>query len=76
MQFVRLNVDELPDLGEKYRVTALPYFIFLKKQSIEERFDSSSQERWARALRVCVCVCVCVLLSDTLTRRTEWKPRL
>jgi hypothetical protein len=45
VQFVRVYLDDLPALGEKYRVPTLPYVIFIKKQSIEERLDNPSEER-------------------------------
>jgi thiol-disulfide isomerase/thioredoxin len=45
VQFLRLDAEALPQVAgsERYRVTGMPYFIFFKKQSIEDRMETDSE---------------------------------
>lgn len=44
-QFLRVDLEQMPQLAERFRVNNLPYVIFMKKQSIEDRMDTESEER-------------------------------
>jgi thiol-disulfide isomerase/thioredoxin len=56
VQFLRLDAEALPQIAgsERYRVSGMPYFIFLKKQSIDDRMETDSEEKLEQAvLRLC-----------------------
>ena len=46
VQFLRLDAEALPGVAgnDRYRVNGMPYFIFFKKQSIEDRKETDSEE--------------------------------
>ena len=43
--FVKIDVDEVPDLAEKYQVQAMPTFLFLRGDKEIDRFSGASVEK-------------------------------
>lgn len=44
VRFIKVDVDEFPDLAELYNVSALPYLIFFKDGKLTEYFVKGSDE--------------------------------
>lgn len=40
--FIKLDVDELPDVAMKYEVNSMPTFLFIKNGNIVNRFSGAS----------------------------------
>jgi thioredoxin len=47
VHFVKVDVDESPELSEKYKVEAMPTFVFLKNQNEVDRLLGASKEQLA-----------------------------
>ena len=43
--FIKIDVDEVPDLAEKYQVQAMPTFLFLRGDKEIDRFSGASVEK-------------------------------
>jgi thioredoxin 1 len=43
--FVKVDVDEVPAVSEKYKVSAMPTFLFLKNGVEIDRFSGASQQK-------------------------------
>jgi thioredoxin len=43
--FVKIDVDEVPDLAERFKVQAMPTFLFMKGTNEVERFSGASEEK-------------------------------
>ena len=43
--FVKLDVDETPDLAQRYEVSSMPTFVFLRKGKIVGRFSGASVQK-------------------------------
>ena len=48
--FVKIDVDEVPDLAEKYQVQAMPTFLFMKDNKEVDRFSGASVEKLRQTL--------------------------
>jgi len=54
VQFVKVDVDENPEAAQKYGVSAMPTFLFIKGGEEVDRLMGANSERLKE---VCVCVC-------------------
>lgn len=43
--FVKIDVDEVPEIAQKYQVMAMPTFLFLRKGEIVGRFSGASGDK-------------------------------
>ena len=43
--FIKIDVDEVPDLAERYQVQAMPTFLFLRGDKEIDRFSGASVEK-------------------------------
>jgi thioredoxin 1 len=43
--FVKIDVDEVPDLAERFKVQAMPTFLFMKGTNEVERFSGASEQK-------------------------------
>eukprot|EP01091_Cochliopodium_minus_P014316 TRINITY_DN4837_c0_g1_i1.p1 TRINITY_DN4837_c0_g1~~TRINITY_DN4837_c0_g1_i1.p1 ORF type:complete len:558 (-),score=189.51 TRINITY_DN4837_c0_g1_i1:51-1724(-) len=43
--FLKVDVEKFENLGQKYNVTSIPYFVFFKKTGVEDRFAGANPER-------------------------------
>ena len=43
--FVKVDVDETPDIASRYQVMAMPTFLFIKKGQVVGRFSGASVEK-------------------------------
>jgi thioredoxin len=43
--FVKIDVDEVPELAERFQVQAMPTFLFLKDMTEVDRFSGASVEK-------------------------------
>ena len=43
--FVKVDVDEIPDLTERYQVMSMPTFLFIRNGEVVERFSGASIEK-------------------------------
>ena len=48
--FVKIDVDEVPDLAEKFQVQAMPTFLFMKDNKEVDRFSGASVEKLRQTL--------------------------
>eukprot|EP01041_Mallomonas_annulata_P006384 gene6384-12912_t len=48
--FLKVDVDEIPAITEKYQVLAMPTFIFIKGGEVVERFSGASVEKLRETL--------------------------
>mmetsp|Transcript_3990 Transcript_3990/g.4073 ORF Transcript_3990/g.4073 Transcript_3990/m.4073 type:complete len:149 (+) Transcript_3990:78-524(+) len=48
--FLKVDVDEIPDITERYQVLAMPTFVFIKEGDIVERFSGASVEKLRETL--------------------------
>jgi thioredoxin 1 len=42
---LKIDVDEVPDIAERYQVMAMPKFLFLRGKKVVERFSGASIEK-------------------------------
>ncbi len=59
VQFIKVDVDENPEAAQKYGVSAMPTFLFIKGGEEVDRLMGANSERLKE---VCRCGCVIVLL--------------
>ena len=45
MVFVKVDVDELPDVAAKYSVSAMPTFVFIKAGEVVDRLMGANSVR-------------------------------
>lgn len=43
--FLKVDVDELPDIAQRYKVMSMPTFLFLKNGKVVDRFSGASAEK-------------------------------
>ena len=43
--FLKVDVDEAPELAEKFGVMSMPTFLFLKNGNVVDRFSGASVEK-------------------------------
>jgi thioredoxin 1 len=43
--FVKVDVDQIPELTERYQVMSMPTFLFIKNGEVVERFSGASVEK-------------------------------
>lgn len=49
VKFVKVNVDESPDIASKFQVFSVPTFLLLEKGAVKERFvGMATRERMAK----------------------------
>ena len=56
VQFIKVDVDENPEAAQKYGVSAMPTFLFIKGGEEVDRLMGANSERLKE-----VCMCLCVL---------------
>jgi len=49
--FLKIDVDELPEISEKYQVMAMPTFLFVKRAKVIDRFSGASIDRLRNLLQ-------------------------
>jgi thioredoxin 1 len=49
--FLKVDVDKVSLIAEKYQVTAMPTFLFLKDSSVASRFSGASIEKLTETIR-------------------------
>jgi len=48
--FLKVDVDEVPEVTEKFQVAAMPTFIFIKNNEVVDRFSGASVEKLRQTL--------------------------
>ena len=54
-QFIKVDVDDNPEAAQKYGVSAMPTFLFIKGGEVVDRLMGANSDR-LREVRFCLCV--------------------
>lgn len=55
-QFIKVDVDDNPEAAQKYGVSAMPTFVFIKGGEVVDRLMGANSDRLKE---VCVCIICC-----------------
>lgn len=49
--FIKLDIDKVPSISEKYNVMAVPTFLFMKNNNVIDRFSGGNVPKLEEMLR-------------------------